>query len=77
MKETIGRLLTLKKNLKRNWQRFLLLQEPRKKPVMVPRSKTGTENQTESEKLVSPRCSWYCRTTIQAVIYLYYTVKWI
>ena len=32
-----------------------LKQEPRKKPVKVLDYKTGTENRTESEKLVSPR----------------------
>ena len=35
-----------------------LKQEPRKKTVKVPNPKTGTKNQTESEKLVSPRYMW-------------------
>ena len=57
--ESLGYYLTFRnrpKNRKKEPVKVLTLkQEPRKKPVKVLDSETGTENRTESEKLLSPR----------------------
>ena len=64
--------LTRKQTVKKQWKVLDSEKEPKKEPVKVPtlkqelrkklvkvvNSKTGTENRTESEKLVSPRYRW-------------------